>query len=159
MTSETTEKKRAYTRITPEIEGTILAYRERFPTMSYGEIAEETGYAYETVRYVIGKLPKLRRLQAGEEQTATSLRSRILEALAHLGEVNSIPEMRRILGQADDEHNIVHVLNSLNKSNEINFTRYDGGRKYRNIRLAKHGNGPSRIAVAHGVEEANHADP
>lgn len=113
---------RAYTRVTPTMMAEVVDAKTRLGTTStHAEIAEETGYPVRTVRYILTKAPLLRRMEAGDEALIVSLKARILDCLKTIGEAETVGDLRRILGYADDEHNIVHVLHSLRKEGSVDF--------------------------------------
>ena len=152
MTTE--EKKRTWTKVTPEMEISVFNARERLGlTASQSDIADVVGLTKYQVKYIETDLPRLRRAKSGEAAASRSLRSRILEVLTQMDRVDSVPEMRRILGTADDEHNIVHVLTALNQQGEVNYTRFDGGRQFRDIRIhkAKRRNGERSPALTEAM--------
>ena len=139
---ETGDMSRPYTRVTPEMEANIIAARERLGMTSYTDIAERTGLPERTVKYVLVDLPRLRRINAGEKKVEGSLKQRILWAVEGLGEVKDISELRRILGMADSEHDVMHVLHSLHTQGKLDFTERGNGMGTAtvvNIRLHKKG--------------------
>jgi hypothetical protein len=145
MTMAQNQPGRNYTRITPEIEGRILGVRERQPLTSYADIADITGYPERTVRYVLVDLPRLRRTATGtEEEVATSLKERVFNLIkdASPDPITNVKELRDVLGMADSEHEVVHVLHSLHTQGRIDFDERGNGRgtaTYHNIRLHKRG--------------------
>jgi len=127
VTGETDDMSRPYTRVTPEIEASIIAARERLGAASYTDIAERAGVPERTVKYVLVDLPRLRRINSGEAKTQGSLKERIMHTVRGLGEVKDISELRRILGMADSEHDVMHVLHSLHTQGKLDFTERGNG--------------------------------
>jgi alkylated DNA nucleotide flippase Atl1 len=122
-----TGNTRGYIRVTPEIEAAVLATRERLGAAAYADIAEVAGLPERTVRYVLTDLPRLRRGAEGEERAAKSLKERIYAIVEAIGEVKDVTELRRILGMADSEHDVMHVLHSLHTQGRIDFTERGSG--------------------------------
>src|SRR4029077_2412515 len=65
---------RPYTRVTADIQASILHARETLGPVGYADIAEYTGRSASTVKYVLTELPRLRRAHAGEAKTQRSLK-------------------------------------------------------------------------------------
>jgi alkylated DNA nucleotide flippase Atl1 len=118
---------RGYTRVTADIQASILAARDRLGATSYADIAEYTGLPERTVKYVLVDLPRLRRIQAGEGKTQGSLKERVMTAVKAIGPIKDVGELRRIVGMADTEHDVMHVLHSLHTQGRIDFTERGNG--------------------------------
>jgi len=131
-------ENRPYTRVTPEMEATVLAAKQVNPTSSYHDLAEVTAVPERTVRYILVDLPRLRRVSSGDKETDGSLKDRIIWVLEGIPKVETAAEMRRILGRADDTHSIVHVLHSLRKQGLVDFDARSHGEP-RAITLHKKG--------------------
>jgi len=131
-------ENRPYTRVTPEMEATVLAAKQVNPTSSYHDLAEVTAVPERTVRYILVDLPRLRRVSSGDKEADGSLKDRIIWVLEGIPKVETAAEMRRILGRADDTHNIVHVLHSLRKQGLVDFDARSHGEP-RAITLHKKG--------------------
>jgi hypothetical protein len=131
--------KRQYIKVTPEIEARVLAARSVLgDTASYAEIGESVGLPERTARYVIIDLPRLRSLNG--EGNVGSLKQRLVWLLAELPQAQDVRELRRVLGRADTEHDIVHVLHSLRKDGKVEFSEGSHGEPL-NIKLTKRGRG------------------
>lgn len=133
---------RGYIRVTPDIEARVLAARERLGQVGYADIAEVAGLPERTVKYVLTDLPRLRRASTGDERLAKSLKERVFAIVEAIGEVKDVPELRRILGMADTEHDVMHVLHSLHTRGRIDFDERGNGMGTAtviNIRLPKRG--------------------
>ena len=134
-TLATTESdgKRGYTRITADIEAMILAAKTRLGTLaSYADVAEETGLSANTVKYVLGELPRLRRGKYGDAKMQASLKERVLALVIAFDSFNGRPirdvaELRMVLGVTDDEHSLMHVLHSLHTAGQIDFDERGNG--------------------------------
>lgn len=112
--------KRNYVKITPELEGTILAVKHENPLWTYDEIASFLNLSRRTVQYVMTEMPALKRMQAGDTNTKASLKDRIIDLL-DATEMPDVASVRMMLGRADSDHDIVHVLHSLHKEGRIDF--------------------------------------
>lgn len=129
---------RTYKRVDADMIASImLAKTDLGPMATYGEIAEETGYSARQVRYVLTTAPLMRRMGKGEEKVAASLKDRIIMLLTKVGDMKSVQEMRTILGHADTEHDIVHVLHSLKKEGRVTFREGTGSASPVNIALSR----------------------
>jgi hypothetical protein len=131
--------KRTYFRVTADIEAQVLAARERLGFPAYADIAEVTGVPERTVKYILTELPRLRKSRSGDGEPEGSLRERILVTLQHLGEVKTVAELQRIMGRADDKHNIVHVLHNLKAGGLVEFREAAGRDHPTDITLHKKG--------------------
>lgn len=137
MTSQE-DMTRTYKKVDADMIASImLAKTDLGPTASYGEIAEETGYTPRQVRYVLTTAPLMRRMGKGEEQVAASLKDRIIMLLTKVGDMKTVPDMRTVLGHADTEHDIVHVLHSLKKEGRVTFREGTGSDSPVNIGLSR----------------------
>jgi hypothetical protein len=138
-----TGEKRGYIRVTPEIEARVLATRQVMGTASaYADIAEQTGLPTRTVEYILTDLPRLRRSDAGDEKAQKSLKERVFAIVEVLQPVKDVAELRRVLGMADTEHDVMHVLHSLHTQGRIDFDERGSGMGKAtviNIRLPKKG--------------------
>jgi len=119
-TEDQMAEKRNYVKITPELEGTILAVKHNNPTWSYNEIGSFLNLSTRTIQYVITEMPKLKRMAHGDEATQRSLKQRILDLLEEV-EMPDVASIRMMLGRADTDHDIVHVLHSLHKEGRVDF--------------------------------------
>jgi hypothetical protein len=152
---------RQYQRITPEIEGRVLAIRESQPLMAYADIAEVAGLPERTVRYILTDLPRLRRSAVGTEtEVATSLKERVFNLIhdAHPMPIANVRELRDVLGLGDTEHDIMHVLHSLHTQGRVDFDERGNGMGTAtviNIRLHKRGANrkPKAVLDSAPVEE------
>jgi len=116
------EMARAYNRVTPEIEGSVLAARTVLGiAASYADVAELANVPERTVKYVETDMPRLRRLSEGDINSAASLKQRIVWTLESVPYVPDIRTFSRILGRADSDHDIVHVLHSLHTQGRVDF--------------------------------------
>jgi hypothetical protein len=145
---------RGYTRVTPELEARVLATQHHLgATTSHAEIADKSGVPLRTVKYILTDLPRLRRSKGGDE-VARSLKERVYGVIEEWNgsRVPDVAELRTILGFADTEHDIVHVLHSLHTQGRIDFDERgseQGRTTYVNIRLAKKG-GAKTVAPTSG---------
>jgi alkylated DNA nucleotide flippase Atl1 len=133
---------RPYFRVTADIEASIIDARTSDSVASYAEIAKAVGVPERTVKYVLVDLPRLRRVNAGEAKAEGSLKRRIMQVVSALGQVADVGELRRVLGMADDEHSVMHVLHSLHTQGKLDFTERGNGMGTAtviNIRLPKKG--------------------
>jgi hypothetical protein len=133
---------RGYIRITPDIEAQVLSMREVMGTAGYADIAEATGLPERTIRYVLTDLPRLRRTAAGEAKATGSLKRRVMAAVEGIGTIRDVQELRRVVGMADTEHDVMHVLHSLHTQGRIDFDERGNGMGTAtviNIRLPKKG--------------------
>lgn len=132
---------RTYVRVTPDLEAKVLAARTRNPLDDHAALAEATGVPTRTVKYILLDLPRLRRMGSDETKAEGSLKQRIMWVLEEM-DMQNVAELRRILGRADDEHNIVHVLHSLRKEGKIEFANSAGDkREPTGIKLTPRGRG------------------
>jgi hypothetical protein len=167
-TNDAPATTRTYVRVTPEVEGSILAAQHRLgPTASQKDIAEQAGFPLNTVKYVLTDLPRLRRSQTGEDKAVTSLKGRLMAILGEFSlasdnrRVTDTAELRRILGRADTEHDIVHALHDLHTAGRIDFREAGARDRLVDIRLRVKGAGKKKAKVEdHGpvpeeVEEEN----
>jgi len=142
VAQEAGDMTRPYTRVSPDMEAHVIAARERMGTVSYADIAERTGYPERTVKYILVDLPRLRRVSSGEAKAEGSLKRRIMQTVETLGMVKDVEELRRILGMADTDHDVMHVLHSLHTQGKLDFTERGNGMGTAtvvNIRLPKKG--------------------
>lgn len=138
---EGTGNKRQYIKITPEIEGTILAAKHMLGiAATHAAIAEEVGLPVRTVQYVLTEMPHLKRQKDGDDTATGSLKSRIYDVISTVMVVRDVHQLRELLGMGDDEHSIVHVLHSLHTQGRIDFDERGNGMgtaTYVNIRMPK----------------------
>lgn len=130
---------RQYLRVTPEMQARVLSAREGMGAVSYADIAEETGIPKRTVQYILTDLPRLRRAKAGEVKANASLKERVYQVVEAIGPTN-VAEIRRVVGMADTEHDVMHVLHSLHTQGRIDFDERGNGMGTAtlvNIRLPK----------------------
>jgi hypothetical protein len=133
---------RAYTRVTPEVEASIIFARNELGVGgSHSDIAQYTGLPERTVRYVLTELPRLRRLHDGAEHSELSLKERIVVVLRELPEVKDAPDLVRVLGRGDSQHDVVHVLHSLHTQGKVDFKEGPRADSPQRIRLTKQGRG------------------
>lgn len=118
---------RDYTRVTGEIQARIIHARETLGMVGYADIAEYTGLSASTVKYVLTDLPRLRRAAAGETKTQHSLKERVMKAVKAVGPIKDVAELRRIVGMADSDHDVMHVLHSLHTQGRVDFTERGNG--------------------------------
>jgi hypothetical protein len=149
------EAKRAYVKVTPELEAKVVAYRTRFPLVDYAELARITDLPERTIKYILADLPRLRAVNDAEGKVG-SIKQRIMWTLAAL-DMKNVPELRRVLGRNDTEHDIVHALHDLHTQGKVDF-REDGRHKYPvDIHLTKRGRGEGLgKKVTDAVEAAAH---
>jgi alkylated DNA nucleotide flippase Atl1 len=142
-------KRRPYVKVTPEIEGEVLAAQRVLGiAASYDDIEKMTGIPARSVKYILTDLPRLRRTEVGDEAAAKSLKARVYDLIETLGEVKDVLEVKRLLGTGDDEHSIMHVLHSLHTQGRIDFTERGNGMGTAtavNIHLAKRGPKPKPV--------------
>jgi hypothetical protein len=129
---------RGYIRVTPELEAAVIAYRTRFPLVDYTELGRMLDLPERTIRYVLADLPRLRATNG--EVKAGNIKQRILWILDALP-MNDVPELRRVLGRADTEHDIVHALHDLHKQGKVDFTEKGARKEPINIHLTARGRG------------------
>jgi hypothetical protein len=130
---------RTYVRVTAEMQAAVLAARTHLgATASYNEIAEAVDLPYRTVRYILTDVPVLRRAMVSEAKAGKSLKARIVEVLQVVSEVQDVKELRRILGMADPDHDIVHVLHSLHSQGKVDFREGKDKDEPTRIHLTKH---------------------
>src|SRR4029077_9193594 len=110
-----------------DIQASILHARETLGPVGYADIAEYTGHSASTVKYVLTELPRLRRAHAGEAKTQRSLKERVLIAVKEIGPIKDVAELRRIVGMADTDHDVMHVLHSLHTQGRVDFTERGNG--------------------------------
>lgn len=138
-----TGDKRGYIRVTPDLEARVLATREVMGTGAlYSDISETVGIPERTVQYILTELPRLRRSDAGDEKAQKSLKERCFAIIEVLQPIKDVAELRRILGMADTEHDVMHVLHSLHTQGRIDFDERGSGMGKAtvvNIRLPKKG--------------------
>ena len=127
MANQATQDKRTYNRVTADIEARIINAREVIGLASYTDIAEYAGLPERTVKYVLVDLPRLRRINSGEAKAQGSLKERVMVAVKELGTIKDVSELRRIVGMADTEHDVMHVLHSLHTQGRIDFTERGSG--------------------------------
>lgn len=142
MANQSTAGQRPYLRVTADIEASIISARDRLGVTSYTDIAEYTGLPERTVKYVLVDLPRLRRINAGEAKAQGSLKERVMVAVKELGVIKDVAELRRIVGMADTDHDVMHVLHSLHTQGRIDFDERGNGMGTAtcvNIRLPKKG--------------------
>ena len=140
MSATNSEGERGYIRVTPEMEASVISARDHLGAVGYSDIAEYTGLPERTIRYILTDLPRLRRNAAGETKAAASLKDRIYEAVKVLGTIKDVAEVRRIVGMADSDHDVMHVLHSLHTQGRIDFDERGNGMGSAtvvNIRLPK----------------------
>ncbi len=118
---------RDYTRVTAEIEARVISTREKLGGVGYDAIAEYTGLSERTVKYILVELPRLRRINAGEAKAQHSLKERVMVAVREIGPIKDVQELRRIVGMADTDHDVMHVLHSLHTQGRIDFTERGNG--------------------------------
>jgi hypothetical protein len=118
---------RGYIRVTADMEAMVIAARSRMGTVLYKDIAEAVGLPERTIRYILTDLPRLRRSNGGDERLEKSLKERVMATVDVLGEVKDVAELRRILGMADPEHDVMHVLHSLHTQGRIDFVERGTG--------------------------------
>ena len=146
MANQATHEKRNYTRVTAEIEARVLSARERLGLTSYADIADDTGVPERTVKYILVELPRLRRVNSGEDMAQGSLKERVMAAVKVLGPIKDVAELRRIVGMADTEHDVMHVLHSLHTQGRIDFTeRGSGMGKATVVDIRLHKKGSNRL--------------
>jgi hypothetical protein len=142
MANQATQDKRTYNRVTADIEARVINAREVMGLASYTDIAEYAGLPERTVKYVLVDLPRLRRINSGEAKAQGSLKERVMVAVKELGSIKDVSELRRIVGMADNEHDVMHVLHSLHTQGRIDFDERGNGMGTAtviNIRLPKKG--------------------
>jgi hypothetical protein len=152
MANQSTQDKRTYTRVTAEIQARIIHAREVLGMVGYADIAEYTGLSASTVKYVLTELPRLRRVTAGEAKTQHSLKERVMTAVKAVGPIKDVAELRRIVGMADSDHDVMHVLHSLHTQGRVDFTERGNGMGTAtavDIRLPKKGS--KRDIVSAGI--------
>ena len=150
VTAQETDMSRTYFKATPEVQADVIMAKSANPLANYGEIADKTGVPERTVKYILVDLPRLRRIEAGDLKLEGSLKQRIMTCVETLGRVRDVAELRRLLGMADDEHEVLHVLHSLHTQGRIDFTERGNGMGNAtvvNIHLPKKGrNGKHKVA-------------
>jgi len=127
---------RGYEPVTDELEIEVLALRTTKPTASYAEIAELAGISERKAKYILVDLPRFRRTAQGEETVAASLKNRIIEML-QMSDFPDVAALRLILGRADTDHDIVHVLHSLHKEGRVDFDEKGPSKEPVRIHLTK----------------------
>ena len=113
--------ERGYVRVTPDMEAEVISARDRLGAVGYADVAADTGIPERTIKYILVDLPRLRRVKAGEDEAEGSLKGRIYEAVKVLGHIKDVAEVRRIVGMADSDHDVMHVLHSLHTQGRIDF--------------------------------------
>jgi hypothetical protein len=157
--------KRQYIKITPIMEAQVLRVRQVLGVAAtHAAVAEQVGLPERTVRYILTELPRLRRDEIGDAEVAKSLKERVYDWVREIGEIKDVGELRRLLGMADPEHDVVHVLHSLHTQGRIDFDERGNGQgtaTYVNIRLPKKGSKsrPQSEPAAPPVEESVPAVP
>jgi len=129
---------RGYIKVTPDLEARVIAYKTRFPLVDYKELGDMLGLPVRTIQYIVAELPRLR--AANGEGRAGTLKQRILWTLDAL-DMDSVTELRRVLGRADTDHDIVHVLHSLHKEGKVDFKEKGAAKEPVNIHLTARGRG------------------
>jgi len=145
---------RPYTRVTPDMEAAVLHARDVMGFVSYADIARVTDLPERTIKYVLTDLPRLRRANAGEEKAAASLKQRVFRAVQDLGPIKDVAEIRRIVGMADSDHDVMHVLHSLHTQGRIDFDERGNGMGTAtvvNIRLPKKNGRAAAFSGDHAV--------
>jgi len=144
---------RGYIKVTPDLEAAVIAYKTRFPLSDYAELGSMLGLPERTVRYVLTDLPRLR-ATGDAEAKAGNIKQRILWILDALP-MENVPELRRVLGRADTEHDIVHALHDLHKQGKVDFTEKGSRKEPINIHLTARGKGEGLPKV---VKDRIHED-
>ena len=129
---------RGYIKVTPDLEARVIAYRTRFPLVDYKELSDMLDIPVRTIQYVLTELPRLR--AANGEGKEGTLKQRILWTLDAL-DMDNVAELRRVLGRADTDHDIVHVLHSLHKEGKVDFKEKGASKEPINIHLTARGRG------------------
>jgi len=130
---------RGYIRITPELEARVIAYRTRFPLVDYAELGRMCDLPQRTIAYILTDLPRLRATNDADGRAGT-IKQRILWTLDALP-MNDVPELRRVLGRADTEHDIVHALHDLHKQGKVDFKEVGAHKQPEDIHLTARGRG------------------
>jgi hypothetical protein len=171
-------KPRGYVRVTPELEAKVMAVRSVYPTHSYTDISDMVGLPERTIKYILTDLPRLR-AQNDADPVKGSLKERIVWTLEAIPVVKSVRELRMVLGRADTEHDIVHVLHSLHTEGKVDFREAKAGNSPTNIALTARGRGkglpktvaeripeqvadrilPEEVQPADAAAEADHEPP
>ena len=144
---------RGYVKVTPELEARVVAMRARDPLADYASLAERIDLPERTVRYVLAELPGLRRSKDVEKANAT-LKQRILWTLDVLN-FDNVSELRKVLGRADSDHDIVHVLHSLHKEGKVDFVEKGASKEPTTIHLTARGRGAGLKAVEPVIPEVS----
>ena len=129
---------RGYIKVTPDLEARVIAYRTRFPLVDYAELSNMLDIPTRTIQYILTELPRLR--AANGEGKEGTLKQRILWTLDAL-DMDNVAELRRVLGRADTDHDIVHVLHSLHKEGKVDFKEKGASKEPINIHLTARGRG------------------
>lgn len=129
-------QRRRYTRVTPEMEAAVIVYKTQHPEATHADVAEETEVPERTVGYILTELPRLRSMR--DADNGTSLKDRIVLYLEQM-DFKNVADLRRVLGRADDTHNIVHVLHSLRTEGKVSFEEQSGSKAPIKIRLTRAG--------------------
>lgn len=167
---EGTGEKRQYIKITPDMEGHVLAIKHRLGIgASIADIAEAAGLPPRTVRYMLVEMPHLKRAADGDTVVAASLKDRIYDTISTVLVIRDVHQLRELLGMGDTEHDIVHVLHSLHTQGRIDFDERGNGQgtaTYVNIRMPKRGPKPkvttdavTEMAALHTVVPAGEPEP
>jgi hypothetical protein len=136
------KETRDYNRVTADTQAAVLLARDRLGPVGYAEIARHTDVPERTVKYILVDLPRLRRSAAGEDKAQRSLKDRVYTAVRDIGDIKDVQELRRIVGMADTEHDVMHVLHSLHTQGRIDFDERGNGMGTAtvvNIRMPKKG--------------------
>jgi hypothetical protein len=124
------ELRRAYIRVTPEMEERVIASYGR--TGSYEKTAKETNLDQRRVRYIVNDRPRLKR-------DSSSLKERVLALITEKGPYVDVLALHRDIPGAHGLHNLVHILHSLHKGQLIDFrterSATGGGTNYLAIRV------------------------
>ena len=134
------ETTRGYIKVTPDLEARVIAYKTRNPLANYARIAELTDLPERTVKYILTELPRLRATNDGEATHQGTIKQRILWTLDAL-DMKNVPELRRVLGRADTEHDIVHALHDLHKQGKVDFKEVGAHKQPEDIHLTARGRG------------------
>ena len=148
---------RGYIKVTPDLEARVIAYKTRFPLSDYKELSDMVDLPERTVKYILVDLPRLRATNDGEAGHQGTIKQRILWILDALP-MDNVPELRRVLGRADTEHDIVHALHDLHKLGKVDFREVGAHKQPEDIRLTARGRGEGLPkAVKAEVEDAKDA--
>jgi hypothetical protein len=135
------EGKRGYIRVTPELEAKVMALRSAYPTHSYADLSDMAGVPPGTIKYILTDLPR-KRAQNDADPVRGSLKERIVWTLDAIeGGMKNVRELRMVLGRADTEHDIVHVLHSLHTEGKVDFKEQGPDKTPVSIKLTARGRG------------------